>query len=70
MLSRAELDSLEISHWRELMDSVRALLFNMRDNGLVEILQKGNVLNPATTTPGTIRGPIRARLIQSNDKES
>ncbi|KAL8916197.1 MAG: hypothetical protein Q9208_008649 [Pyrenodesmia sp. 3 TL-2023] len=52
-LSRAELDSLGVSHWRELMDSVRALVFKMQDNRQVEILQKAMATLNAAHAPNT-----------------
>ncbi|KAI4139460.1 MAG: hypothetical protein L6R39_006279 [Caloplaca ligustica] len=64
-LSNAELGSLGVSDWRGLMDPVRNILSAMQDNGEVEIMQKGEVVDPATAIKD-IRGPIRARIIQPN----
>lgn len=65
-LSESEVTAMGRSDWRELMPLVRTMLFNMRSHGQVEILQKGNVIPPATTLKD-IRGPIRARLIPSDE---
>lgn len=48
------------------MPLVRTILFDMRSEGQVEILQKGEVISP-TTTLEDIRGPIRARLVSSGE---
>ncbi|CAF9927644.1 MAG: hypothetical protein GOMPHAMPRED_004460 [Gomphillus americanus] len=51
--------------WRDAMPLVREILFEMKDNAEVEILQKGQVL-PMETRLEDIRGPIRARLVLQN----
>lgn len=56
-----ELYELE-NGWRDAMPLVRDILFKMRDEGQVEILQKGNVL-PNDTRLEEIKGPIRARRV-------
>lgn len=61
-LSSLELSKLRVSDWRYLMDPVRAILFDMRSNGEVEILQRGEVI-PQRMCLKDIRGPIRARLV-------
>ena len=44
------------------MPAVRQLVWQMRDRGEVEILQKGAVLPPDTAID-EVRGPIRVRKI-------
>lgn len=61
-LSNLELDGLGVSDWRDLMNPIRAMLFDMRSNGEVEILQRGEVI-PRRMCLEDIRGPIRARLV-------
>lgn len=48
------------------MPRVRTMLFDMRSEGQVEILQKGEVIS-ASTTLDDVRGPIRARLVPKGD---
>ncbi|KAL9028760.1 MAG: hypothetical protein Q9196_002928 [Gyalolechia fulgens] len=61
-LSRTELSDVGVSDWRHLMNPVRAILFDMRSKGQVEILQRGKVI-PQISSLEEIRGPIRARLV-------
>ena len=59
-LSIAELKASATSDWRELMPQVREILWAMRENGEVQILQKGELI-PEATGLGDVQGPIRAR---------
>lgn len=59
-LSRTELDHSCVESWRDLMPALRELAFEMRDQGQIEILQKGNVLPPGQSMSETT-GPIRLR---------
>ncbi|KAI9875669.1 MAG: hypothetical protein M1823_007425, partial [Watsoniomyces obsoletus] len=43
-LSNSELQDAGVSTWRELMPNLRTLCFQMRDQGEIEILQKGDVI--------------------------
>ncbi|KAL8904771.1 MAG: hypothetical protein Q9171_006932 [Xanthocarpia ochracea] len=61
-LSNSDLAAMGLYDWRNLMPQVRDILFDMRSEGQVEILQKGEVVTAATTIED-IRGPIRARLV-------
>lgn len=61
-LSKSDLTSMGLADWRDLMPQVRTILFDMRSEGQVEILQKGEVISASTTLEG-VRGPIRARLV-------
>lgn len=64
-LSQEQLKEAGVSSWRDLMPYLRNLAFQMRDNGEVEILQKGNVL-PSDQTLEQTTGPIRIRTTQSS----
>lgn len=62
-LSAEELKASGTSSWRDLMPHVREMLWDMRQRGEVEILQKGV---PIADEIGLqdIKGPIRARRAQ------
>jgi hypothetical protein len=60
-----ELDKIG-NDWRQAMPVVREILWTMRDEGLVEIMQKGRVL-PAGLELEDVHGPIRARLRLDED---
>lgn len=59
-LSSADIRALGASEWRELMPRVREILWEMRDRGEVEIMQRGEPI-AAESNLEDIRGPIRAR---------
>lgn len=59
-LSNSELEEAGVSSWREIMPALRSLCFQLRDDGEIEILQKGHVL-PDTQAAGETTGPIRIR---------
>ena len=61
-LSAKELLDVGASDWRELMPEVRRLLWELRERGEVEILQKGQPL-PGTIVEADVKGPIRARKL-------
>ena len=63
-LTAAELGSCGASDWRSLMPAIREILWNMREKGKVEILQKGSVV-PEGIELADLKGPIRARKILS-----
>lgn len=65
-LSKSNLASMGLTDWRDLMPRVRTMLFDMRSEGQVEILQKGEVIS-ASKTLDDVRGPIRARLVPKGD---
>lgn len=48
------------------MPLLRSILFDMRLDGRLEVLQKGEVI-PEATALADIRGPIRARLVPSDE---
>jgi len=56
----ATLQASGLSDWRELMPAIRDLLWEMRDNGEVQILQRGDVISDDVAVED-VRGPIRAR---------
>lgn len=56
----ATLQASGASDWRELMPAVREMLWEMRANGEVEILQHGDVMSDDVALED-VRGPIRAR---------
>lgn len=61
-MSREELDALNAAGWRDAMDHVRQVVWEKREAGEVEVMQKGAVLDVASL--GDIKGPIRARLVK------
>jgi hypothetical protein len=44
------------------MDDIRSLIWEMRDAGEVEVLQKGDVVDVESLEE--VRGPIRVRKVQ------
>jgi hypothetical protein len=60
--SAAELDTLGASSWRDTMNPVRQVVWEKREAGEVEIMQKGEVVNPESLED--IRGPIRVRRVR------
>lgn len=63
-LMAAELKACGTSDWRSLMPATRDILWNMREKGEVDILQKGFVV-PEGIELADIKGPIRARKISA-----
>ncbi|KAF1842924.1 uncharacterized protein K460DRAFT_314690 [Cucurbitaria berberidis CBS 394.84] len=61
-LSSRELEMLGVLNWRETMHDVRELMWEKRENGEVEVMQKGDVVDAESL--GDIRGPIRVRNIK------
>ncbi|CAI6333523.1 unnamed protein product [Periconia digitata] len=59
-LSSSDLSTLDYVTWRDAMDDVRALVWEMRARGEVEVLQKGEVLEEETELE-QVKGPIRVR---------
>lgn len=52
-------------HWRSLMDAVRHVGAELRDEGLIVALQKGHPVNPLQA-----KGPIRFKLANQRSPES
>ena len=61
-LTAAEIKACGASDWRGLMPAVRDILWNMREKGDVEILQKGSLV-PQGIELVDVKGPIRARKV-------
>ena len=61
-LSSEELEMLGVADWRRTMDSIRELVWEKRENGEVEVMQKGNVVHAEKL--GDIKGPIRVRNVK------
>jgi hypothetical protein len=59
--STAELQTLGASQWRDAMDAVRRVMWDKRQAGEVEVMQKGEVVHVESLED--IRGPIRVRNI-------
>ncbi|KAJ9603918.1 hypothetical protein H2200_011440 [Cladophialophora chaetospira] len=64
-MSTSELRTLGIDTWRDLMPQLRNMAFEARDRGEVEVLQRGEVVSIEIEN---VRGPIRIRLMRSNDE--
>jgi hypothetical protein len=57
-LTKEELEGLGLSEWREAMDGIRELVWEMMGRGECEVTQKGEVVDVPLED---IRGPIRVR---------
>jgi hypothetical protein len=57
-LSTNELSELGFETWRDAMPEVRRLVYDLRDEGGCEVLQKGEVI---TAAESDVTGPIRVR---------
>ena len=62
-LSAQELDDLGFETWRDAMPDVRRLVYDLRDQGGCEVLQKGEVI---TEAEGDVTGPIRVRRVDED----
>ncbi|OAK99142.1 hypothetical protein IQ06DRAFT_15708 [Phaeosphaeriaceae sp. SRC1lsM3a] len=60
--SASDLQTLGASEWRGTMDVVREVMWEKREAGEVEVLQKGEVVDAESLED--IRGPIRVRKVQ------
>jgi hypothetical protein len=63
-LSASELSALSAPDWRSTMDDVRELVWELRGQGEVEVLQKGEVIDLESLSD--IKGPIRVRKMQAH----
>lgn len=61
--SSEELAQLGAEGWRDTMHPVRQVVWKMRDEGIVEILQRGEVLD-VTVRLEEVSGPIRVRAVR------
>ncbi len=59
-LSAADLQRAGVESWRDLMPAIRELAFELRDEGVLDILQKGEILPVSQAIQQTV-GPIRLR---------
>lgn len=66
-LSTNELSALGYATWRDAMDDVRGLVWEMRGRGEVEVLQRGEVVEVEALED--VRGPIRVRWKDSGRGE-
>ena len=66
-MTKSDLEALGVSEWRDLMAPIRELVWEMRDQGEVEIVQKGEVLGQEIGLED-VRGPIRVRRIVRGDE--
>ncbi|KAK8218900.1 hypothetical protein IWZ01DRAFT_427920 [Phyllosticta capitalensis] len=65
-LSSQELTAEGAKEWRELMPRIRQVVWEMRDRGEVEILQRGEVLGNHVGVDD-VKGPIRIRRVSGPD---
>lgn len=61
-LSQEELEIVDALNWRDAMQPVREIIWQLRENGEVEVLQKGQVID--ATALEDVHGPIRIRNIE------
>ena len=61
-LSIEELRTLDASGWRDTMDDVRQMMWERKEAGEVEVMQKGQVVDVESLED--IRGPIRVRNVK------
>lgn len=59
-LSREELEAENATEWRDLMPRIREIVWSLREQGKLEVLQKGEILGPDVTLLN-LKGPIRVR---------
>ena len=59
-LTHSELSSGGLNDWREAMDRVRAVAQDRRSDDVLEVLQKGEVIDSSIHI-NDIKGPIRLR---------
>ncbi|KAF1999774.1 hypothetical protein P154DRAFT_213549 [Amniculicola lignicola CBS 123094] len=68
--SASELRLLNAATWRDTMDDIQDVLWDMWKRGQVEVLQKGAVLGPPSELRWEdIRGPIRVRKSHDGNSE-
>ena len=59
-LTIPELNGLGVTSWRDLMDETRAIIWRLRDEQALEILQHGQALDDGIMIED-VKGPIRIR---------
>jgi hypothetical protein len=60
--SAPELQTLGASEWRDTMEAVRQVMWQKREAGEVEVMQKGEVVDVERLED--VRGPIRVRKVR------
>jgi len=60
-LSKTELEAYDAVEWREVMPEIRKRVWELRDAGEVEVMQKGEVLSYDVGLE-EVKGPIRVRF--------
>lgn len=65
-LSTKELSGLGFETWRDAMPDVRRLVYDLRDEGGCEVVQKGEIVTEAESA---VSGPIRVRRISRDEDE-
>lgn len=60
--TQGELRTLDAANWRDTMEIVRQVMWQLREAGKVEVLQKGEVVGVEKLED--VRGPIRVRRTQ------
>ena len=63
-MSAQEIHRSGVATWRDMMPTLRVLSFQLRDEGRIEILQKGQVLDTSSTIDNVV-GPIRIRKLRT-----
>jgi hypothetical protein len=61
-LSTEELRTMDVSEWRDTMDDIRQMVWEKKEAGEVEVMQKGEVVDVESLED--IRGPIRVRNVK------
>lgn len=59
--SAPELHVLNASEWRDTMDDIRRVVWQLREEGKVEVLQRGEVIDVESLEH--VRGPMRVRAM-------
>ncbi|KAF2125934.1 hypothetical protein P153DRAFT_299573 [Dothidotthia symphoricarpi CBS 119687] len=59
--SAQELGVLNASEWRQTMDDVRSVVWQLREDGELEVLQRGEVIDVERLED--VRGPMRVRAV-------
>jgi len=65
-LSASELEAAGVDAWRDLMPTIRSMVAQMRDNGEVTVLQRGQTLRGDLGEGlSNVTGPIRVRTTRT-----
>lgn len=66
-LSSDELEAVGAKQWRDIMPMIREIAWEMRDQGAIDILQRGQVLDHNVGI-ADVKGPIRLRRSRKEDQ--